>query len=172
MNQELLNALADVAYARANFFRRTSGWGSAQFLANEATLLNMLSRFPAQAPPPQRTQRLDISLGLLGALFPDTPANPFWDAVNVHLTPEQIASSTAEYTPVADATELCCICQEGIATAPCMRITTCDHHMHRVCANTWFTMSTRCPVCRGDLRTLNEATTNAGAEGSGMHADV
>jgi hypothetical protein len=64
-------------------------------------------------------------------------------------------------------------------------VTSTNHHaLHRRCAQSWFAISTRCPVCRADLRTLNPTTTNAGAPASppggepatassgGVHPDV
>jgi hypothetical protein len=57
-------------------------------------------------------------------------------------------------------------------------VTSTNHHaLHRRCAQSWFAISTRCPVCRADLRTLAPTTTN-GAPGSepsssgGVHPDV
>lgn len=183
MNTELLNALADIAYARQAFFRRHSVIPFSlmrQFLANEASLLSVLGRFPVQlAAIPQTTRptQIDIPINLLDALFPNMAGGTngtFWDAVTVHLTPAQLAASLLDYTPEANSQELCCICQEGIATQPCVSLATCGHHMHRGCGTTWFSISTRCPVCRGDLRTLEQTNTNAGdtALGSGVHPDV
>lgn len=169
MNTELLNALADIAYARQAFFRRHSVIPYSlmrQFLTNEANMLSILNRFPAQLPPPTRAAQIDIPVNLLDALFPNLtaaggiPRTAFWDAVTIALTSDQISTSLLDYTPPADNAELCPICQEGIPTLPAVELATCHHHMHRACATTWFSLSTRCPVCRGDLRSLAENTTN------------
>lgn len=187
MNTELLNALSDIANARQAFFRRHSVIPFSlmrQFLANESSMLAILGRFPVQLGNVGQTTRptqIDIPINLLDALFPNLAGGgngTFWDAVTVHLTPAQLAAGLRDYTPEVGSQELCCICQEGIATQPCVSLATCGHHMHRGCGTTWFTISTRCPVCRGDLRSLNQTNTNAGAAGSepapgsGVHPDV
>lgn len=122
----------------------------------------------------------------------------FWDAVTVGLTSEQFNAATRGYENPSEVAEQdqCCICQEAITTEAAIHtlcpgpalgdgVTSTNHHaLHRRCAQSWFAISTRCPVCRADLRTLNPTTTNAGAPGSapggepatasggGVHPDV
>jgi hypothetical protein len=115
------------------------------------------------------------------------------------LTPEQFAAATRDYqnTDLAEQDQ-CCICQESISAEPSVDtlcpgpplgdgVTVTNHHsLHRRCAQAWFAMSTRCPLCRADLRTPNQTTTNAvpaaapapggepdpAAPGSGVHPNV
>lgn len=194
MNQQLLDILSDLSYARAAFYRRHSVVPyhlMRSFLANEDRLITLLTRF--QVAPIQRG--VDIPVNLIQTLFgPDAfvglgqgqgheqSLGRFWDAVNVGLTLEQIQTSLIDYIPTpADSSELCPICQEGIATLPTVDLVPCHHHMHRACAIAWFTISTKCPVCRADLRPSAPTTTNAvgaGAPGGdatasgGVHTDV
>ena len=119
--------------------------------------------------------------------------NQFWDAVTVGLTSQQFTDATRVYENPPDVAEQdqCCICQEGITTEAAIHtlcpgpplgdgVTSTNHHaLHRRCATTWFAISTRCPVCRADLRTLTPTTTNgtAGAPGGeppggGVYPDV
>jgi len=91
----------------------------------------------------------------------------------VGLTPEQFAAGTRVYENPRDVAEQdqCCICQEGITTEAAIHtlcpgpalgdgVTSTNHHaLHRRCATAWFAISTKCPVCRADLRTLNPTTT-------------
>ena len=152
---------------------------------------------PAAEPIPIRQvvqQQFDIPINIIDMLFPNAAnvlgagagagagvGNSFWNAVTVSLTAEQLAAATRDYTPDPElaAHELCCICQEGISTEPAVEtncpgqtlpdgsIVTNHHSLHRRCANTWFSLSTKCPVCRADLRTLTSTTTNAGAGAPG-----
>ena len=192
-----LEILADIAYARASFYRRHSIVPyqlTRQFLANEAQMLTLLTQL--RAPPPAAPLRFaplahnfDIPLNLVQLLFGRNATvglgqgqgNPqFWDNVVVGLTPEQFAAGTRNYENPPDVAEQdqCCICQEGITTEAAIHtlcpgaalgdgVTSTNHHaLHRRCANSWFAISTRCPVCRADLRTLNPTTTNADASAS------
>lgn len=161
-----------------------------QFLSNETVLLNMLSRFqvvPPPAPAPVVAPPADPSLNLIQMLFGRDAfvglgqgqrqgQGAFWDPVQIGLTAEQFAAATREYqnTDLAEQDQ-CCICQESIASEPSIDtmcpgapladgvVVTNHHSLHRRCATTWFSMSTRCPLCRADLRTLNTTTTNAGS---------
>ena len=194
-----LEILADIAYARASFYRRHSIVPyqlTRQFLANEAQMLTLLTQL--RAPPPAAPLRFaplahnfDIPLNLVQLLFGRNATvglgqgqgqdNPqFWDNVVVGLTPEQFAAGTRVYENPPDVAEQdqCCICQEGITTEAAIHtlcpgaalgdgVTSTNHHaLHRRCAQAWFAISTRCPVCRADLRTLNPTTTNADADAS------
>ena len=154
----------------------------------------------ARAPLPPLAHNFDIPLNLVQLLFGRDATvglgqgqgqNQFWDAVTVGLSTEQFAAATRVYENPPDVAEQdqCCICQEGITTEAAIHtlcpgpalgdgVTSTNHHaLHRRCAQSWFAISTRCPVCRADLRTLAPTTTN-GAPGSepsssgGVHPDV
>jgi hypothetical protein len=142
-------------------------------------------RPPAPLQPMGLGQHLDIPLNLVQLLFgrdafvglgqgQGQGQNQFWDAVTIGLTPEQFAAATRDYlnTDLAEQDQ-CCICQESISTEPSIDtmcpgpvlgdgVTSINHHaLHRRCAQSWFAISTKCPVCRADLRTLNPTNTNA-----------
>jgi hypothetical protein len=168
-----------------------------QFLANETVLLNMLSRFQTVAPPPPPpgvVPQPDRSLNLIQMLFGRDAfvglgqrqgQGAFWDPVQIGLTAEQFAAATRDYENPPDVAvqDQCCICQESITTEAAIHTlcpgpplgdgvtVTNQHSLHRRCAQTWFSMSTRCPLCRADLRTLNPTTTNAGAGAPGGEPD-
>jgi len=201
MNRDLLDALSDICHARASFFRRSAGnWNIypqlnvTQFLANETSLLNMLTRFQTAPPPPPppavapAVAPLDIVQMLFGRdafVGLGQRQGNFWDPVQVGLTAEQFAAATREYqhTDLAEQDQ-CCICQESIASEASIDtmcpgaplgdgvVVTNHHSLHRRCAQAWFSMSTRCPLCRADLRTLNTTTTNAGAGAPGGEPDI
>jgi hypothetical protein len=156
----------------------------------------------ARAPLPPLAHNFDIPLNLVQLLFGRDATvglgqgqgqNQFWDAVTVGLSTEQFAAGTRNYENPPDVAEQdqCCICQEGITTEAAIHtlcpgpplgdgVTVTNHHaLHRRCAQTWFAISTRCPVCRADLRTLAPTTTNgapggepAAASGGGVHPDL
>ena len=183
-----MEILSDLTYSRAAFFRRHSGIPLhliRMYLNNETQMMSLLERLSRPvAPPPQmqplpRIQPASIDIPLstfLSGLFPNVAGPQFWESVTVGLTPEQFAAATREYqnTDLAEEDQ-CCICQESISTEPSVDtlcpgpglgdgVTVTNHHsLHRRCATAWFAISTRCPVCRADLRTLNPTTTNAGA---------
>jgi len=199
-----LEILADIAYARASFYRRHSIVPyqlTRQFLANEAQMLTLLNQL--RAPPPAQPLRFaplahnfDIPLNLVQLLFGrdatvglgqgQGQGNPqFWENVVVGLTPEQFAAGTRDYSNPPDVAQQdqCCICQESITTEASIEtmcpgpplgdgVTVTNYHaLHRRCAQSWFAISTRCPVCRADLRTLNPTTTNVPASAPGGEPD-
>ena len=183
-----MEILGDLTYSRAAFFRRHSGIPLhliRMYLNNETQMMNLLERVSRPAAPPPQMQPLpriqpssiDIPLTtFLAGLFPNVAGPQFWESVTVGLTPEQFAAATREYqnTDLAEEDQ-CCICQESISTEASVDtlcpgpglgdgVTVTNHHsLHRRCATAWFAISTKCPVCRADLRTLNPTTTNAGA---------
>ena len=208
----MIETLGDITYARAAFFRRHSVIPyhlMRSFLANEDRMLTLLTQFSTQtaprarAPLPPLAHNFDIPLNLVQLLFGRDATvglgqgqNQFWDAVTVGLSPEQFAAGTRVYENPPDVAQQdqCCICQEGITTEAAIHtlcpgpalgdgVTSTNHHaLHRRCAQSWFAISTRCPVCRADLRTLASTTTNAdaaapggepaAATGSGVHPNV
>ena len=149
----------------------------------------------ARAPLQPLAQGFDIPLNLAELIFgrgafvglgQNQNQNSFWDAVTVGLTSEQFTAATRAYEnpPEAAEQDQCCICQEGITAEAAIHtlcpgpalgdgVTSTNHHaLHRRCAQSWFAISTRCPVCRADLRTVGAATTNAGAPGGGVYPNV
>jgi hypothetical protein len=165
-------------------------------------------RAPAPAPAPSPVQQFDIPLNLAELIFgrgafvglgqgqgQNQNQNPFWDAVTVGLTSQQFAEATRVYenSPEVAEQDQCCICQDVITTEAAIHtlcpgpalgdgVTSTNHHaFHRRCAQSWFAISTRCPVCRADLRTLNQPNTNDGSaapggepegSGGGVHPNV
>jgi hypothetical protein len=158
----------------------------------------------ARAPLPPLAQGFDIPLNLAELIFgrgafvglgqgQGQGQNQFWDAVTVGLTSQQFAEGTRGYENPPDVAEQdqCCICQEGITAEAAIQtlcpgpplgdgVTVTNYHaLHRRCAQSWFAISTRCPVCRADLRTVSPPTTNAvpvpggePAPGGGVHPNV
>lgn len=56
----------------------------------------------------------------------------------------------------------CAICQEAI-TSNGVRIRQCMHSYHRACISNWFSMSVRCPVCRHDIREVDQPAQTSSA---------
>jgi len=195
MNHELLESISDLTYAQARFFTRSSPFHlQRQFMTLQDRIITLLTQFPARLPPPAPApapRQLDIPVNLVEMLFGSNAyvglgqnnQQRFWEAVVVGLTPEQFATGTRDYSNPPDVAQQdqCCICQEGITTEAAIHtlcpgpalgdgVTSTNHHaLHRRCAQTWFAISTRCPVCRADLRTLPPTTTNVGT-GTGASA--
>lgn len=111
-------------------------------------------------PAPADTVVMNIPLGSL--LDPSGNfMRQFMEPVPVVATPAQIRLGTQTITAAPHDTT-CSICQEDI-TGVHTRIQTCGHAFHSQCIREWFTMNTRCPVCRHDVRDLrpeNDTTTN------------
>lgn len=118
-------------------------------------------------PPVQDSVVMNIPLG---NIF-DPSGNfmrQFMEPVPVIATPAQVRSGTQILTASTPDTT-CSICQEDIVGTH-TRIRACNHPFHSQCIREWFTMNTRCPVCRHDVRDLrpdNDTTTND----SRMHTD-
>jgi len=74
---------------------------------------------------------------------------PNWDEpVPVVATAEQINSSLIDFQEGAGN---CTICQDPSTAEMCM-LRSCNHPFHRSCISQWFRTSSRCPVCRNDIR--------------------
>ncbi len=83
----------------------------------------------------------------------------FSEPVPVRPTRQQITAATTEEI-VAEGEEsldTCPICQDEIAIGTTMRIINhCDHSFHKDCIDVWFSQNVHCPVCRHDIRQLDE----------------
>lgn len=145
---DILAAVGDIAYSRTTFFRHWHTHDQVNAaLRNEARMLTLL----------ERTMDMTSIVRVLNTLIPGAAAGVpagFWDSVPVALTNAQMAAALQPHTPPAENNnELCCICQYNLAAQPACELARCHHHLHRACAEQWFSMSTRCPVCRASAAT-------------------
>jgi hypothetical protein len=141
----VVQAVSDIAYGRSIFFRHyhTNEQVNAA-IRNESRMLGLLERTT------ESSNFLSAAAVLLSATQPVGNVIPatFWDNVPVSLTPEQLNAALQPFTPAADNTDLCCICQEQLNVRTACELSGCRHRLHRSCATQWFSISTRCPVCR------------------------
>jgi hypothetical protein len=100
---------------------------------------------PIRAPPRAQHMVFNIPLTFDGS-------GNFFDPVPVYPTAAQIANAVETRVAVADTT--CAICQEAVTLGT--RLRHCGHCFHGTCIAQWFTMSTRCPVCRHDIRQFTQ----------------
>jgi predicted Zn-ribbon and HTH transcriptional regulator len=68
----------------------------------------------------------------------------------VRVTPSANQLTTALEHDVNTHDENCAVCQDTVASGT--RLRQCGHVFHRACIMNWFEMSSRCPVCRHDVR--------------------
>lgn len=118
---------------------------------NRAATLQLLAFLARQSHPPQ-TVTMNIPLTI--------PAN--WDEpVRVIPSVTQLQSGVQRDVTITEPVT-CSICQEemGPNTSHVSRLRSCGHHFHGDCINSWFLMSTRCPVCRNDIRESTGTMTN------------
>lgn len=68
----------------------------------------------------------------------------------VRVTPsvDQLTAALEHDVDMHDAN--CAVCQDTMASGT--RLRQCGHVFHRACIMNWFEMSSRCPVCRHDVR--------------------
>ena len=96
---------------------------------------------------------------LLRPSIPRVPRN-FMEPVIVRPTQEQIVRATRLGSP-NDPTEVCAICQDTIEdNQPARLINYCEHWFHTNCIDVWFQQNVHCPVCRHDIRILEDLSGN------------
>lgn len=140
--------------SRIHFFRRFhSDVVTRQFLANESRFLSLL----------EHRNRMDV-IGLINTHLPrnirlEIPPE-FFDNVPVVPSSQQLESALQPFVTPPEGD--CPICQEQyIPTDEVVRLRNCNHSFHRLCANTWYSRSVYCPICRNDIRTnLEQPNTN------------
>lgn len=109
---------------------------------NTNLTLLLLREYMRSNPSPNVTITVPIPPGAF-----DLSGN-FFDPVPVVPSADQIRNAIESHVDVHDQT--CAICQEAVACAT--RIRHCGHCFHSGCISEWFTMNSRCPVCRHDIR--------------------
>lgn len=162
----VLDAIRDLTLTDRAFFNiirfldgNTRNHIVAAQLRNTNQAYQVLRTYVAR-PPSSDTVVMNIPLGNLLDPSGNFMRN-FMDPVPVIATSAQIRAST-QISTLAPHDTTCSICQEDIV-GPHTRIRTCGHSFHSLCIREWFTMNTRCPVCRHDIRDLrreNDTSTN------------
>jgi hypothetical protein len=117
-------------------------------LAATALLLSMLGATPLTTP----TLGTRVLNAGARAFFPG-----FNEPVTVRPTREEIEEATETITGLTN--QSCAICQDLITVSDnCRRILFCRHTYHRNCIDQWFERNVRCPVCRHDIRDIDQET--------------
>jgi hypothetical protein len=127
----------------------------AAHMRNSANLIALLRQYMAQSPITNMVLNIPIRTDISGNFFDNVPVLP---------TQEQIVEATEQHVNVQETS--CSICQESVECAT--RIRHCGHCFHSECISQWFTMNTRCPMCRYDIRTRPTGLSN---EGSSLHTN-
>jgi uncharacterized protein with GYD domain len=99
-------------------------------------------------------------------VFPfEAKAAPSAEATAATPAPATAADSTDEKKADEETDDTCAICMETYADGDSLRqMVPCKHRFHVMCADTWLTRSTQCPVCRADLRGPTELAAAARVE--------
>lgn len=168
----VLEAIRDLTHTDRAFFSMvrfldgsTRNHVVAAHLRNTHTALGLL-RILSTAPP-TRTESIVMNIPLNTLLDPSGNfLRNFMDPVPVVPTRDEIAAATETHVGVTETT--CTICQDPVECAT--RIRACGHCFHGACIDEWFTMNTRCPVCRHDVRDLR-ARRPSSSNDRGVHAD-
>lgn len=108
-------------------------------------------------------------MSLLNALGPSTLGNrmraPNMEDVVVSATEEEIEAASTRAFP--DNQTTCSICQDDIdVNEMCRKLNHCGHTFHIRCIDTWFSRNVHCPICRHDIREVDESVSAAASSSS------
>ena len=138
MDEALLKVVEGIVEGRNDFFsgEHNENGVASSYLSNESIILSLVKFMLT------RNTLLTITFPQLG--------QPVQDQEDVIVRPSQQQIDDA-LEPVDNVTSSCSICQEPVSSGG-SRIRQCGHVHHRTCILCWLSMSTRCPVCRHDIR--------------------
>lgn len=154
----VLEAIRDLTQTDRAFFNivrfldgNTRNHIVAAHLRNTSQMANILRMFLAASQRPAHMENIVMNIPLNSILDPSGNFfRNFLDPVAVVPTTEQVQQATETHIQTAETT--CAICQESVTCATRLRV--CGHCFHGQCIDEWFTMNTRCPICRHDIRDL------------------
>jgi hypothetical protein len=154
----VLEAIRDITLTDRAFFSvvrfldgNTRNHIVAAHMRNTSQMTVLLRQFMNAQQQEGRRENIVMNIPLNSILDPSGNfLRNFLDPVPVVPTAEQIRAATENDIHTVDTT--CAICQEVVTSAT--RIRHCGHCFHSQCIQEWFTMNTRCPVCRHDIRDL------------------
>jgi hypothetical protein len=157
----ILDAMRDITQSDRAFFNvvrfldgNTRNHIVAAHMRNTSQMVNLLASMQRSAG-----QRESIVMNIPLNSILDPSGNflrNFLDPVPIVPSREQIHLAVENHVGVTD--QVCAICQENVSCAT--RIRRCGHCFHRECISEWFTMNSRCPVCRHDIRDLQRSNTS------------
>jgi len=154
----VLEAIRDITLTDRAFFSvvrfldgNTRNHIVAAHMRNTSQMTMLLRQFMSAQQREERRENIVMNIPLNSIFDPSGNfLRNFLDPVPVLPTPEQIHAATENHVMTTDTT--CAICQEAVSCAT--RIRHCGHCFHSQCIAEWFTMNTRCPICRHDIRDL------------------
>ena len=154
-----LDAIRDITQTDRAFFNvvrfldgHTRNHIVAAHLRNTSQLTAIVRLFASQQPA--RAENIVMNIPLNSIFDPSGNfLRNFMEPVPVVPSREQIQSATENHIQAVDT--ICAICQEAVTCAT--RIRHCGHCFHSQCIHEWFSMNTRCPICRHDIRDLRRA---------------
>jgi hypothetical protein len=154
----LLEAIRDITQTDRAFFSivrfldgNTRNHIVAAHMRNTNQMTTLLRQYLASQHQEVRRENIVMNIPLNSIFDPSGNfLRNFLDPVAVVPTREQIQAATENHIQATDT--ICAICQEAVTCAT--RIRHCGHCFHSQCINEWFTLNTRCPICRHDIRDL------------------
>lgn len=163
----VLDAIRDITQTDRAFFNvirfldgNTRNHIVAAHMRNTSQMTALLRSFMTSPQQPNRGETIVMNIPLSSILDPSGNVfRNFMEPVPVVATSEQIRNAIESHIQATDT--ICAICQESVSCAT--RIRACGHCFHSNCIHEWFTMNTRCPICRHDIRDLrrsNDRSTN------------
>jgi hypothetical protein len=112
-------------------------------IGNRSRLNQDVLNIMRMALDPPTQQRFVVHVPL------DTAQAGEWsEPVRVTPSVQQLASAMEHDVDTQDGN--CAVCQDTVGSGT--RLRNCGHVFHRTCITNWFEMSSRCPVCRDDVR--------------------
>lgn len=151
----VLDALRDIMETERSFLSmirfldgNTRNQIVAAHLRNTNQALGVLRSFMTTPGRTVLTIPINIPMDVSGN--PNATFANFFDPVPVVPTQQQIEAAVETHINIPET--VCAICQDNVNCAT--RIRACGHCFHGQCIQEWFTINTRCPVCRHDVRDL------------------
>lgn len=154
----VLDAIRDITQTDRAFFGvvrfldgNTRNHIVAAHMRNTSQLTALLRQVMAVQPRPVHRENIIMNIPLNSIFDPSGNfLRNFLDPVPVVPSREQIQAATESHIQATDT--ICAICQENVTCAT--RIRHCGHCFHSQCIHEWFSVNTRCPICRHDIRDL------------------
>lgn len=163
--ENIVLLLTDLAHARAQYYLR--GPHHPRFFDNELLYLDIIRTILLRD---RQTQTAEALRALLLLPTVNNPNSTFWNDVPVAPTEEQFIAAIAPIDPVNENCSVCMASMNNATGVPC-RLRHCGHRFHRSCLSQWFRHSSRCPVCRNDIREVPNNQSNENAQNSSSDSD-